>query len=114
MVNPAGRLAVQAMESSAYDGRISGDMSPMTCDDIVDDENGEHLSSSQVEIMIEKGLQLHTVRMYMITYTCSEVDTAQFKKRFHTHLEEQASAGTPQILIGLETNETNPPELSNI
>jgi hypothetical protein len=114
MINPRERGAARTVEFSAYNDGLSENTAPMTCEDIVDDENGERLSSSQVEIMIEEGSQVHTVAMYFNAYTCSEVDNAQFKKRLHTHLEEQASACTPHILIGFEINKIDPPELSNI
>lgn len=62
MINPRERgAAARTVESSAYNGGLSENMARMTSEDIVDDENGERLSSSQVEIMIEEGSQVHTV-----------------------------------------------------
>ncbi len=63
MINPRERGAARTVEFSAYNDGLSENMAPMTCEDIVDDENGERLSSSQVEIMIEEGSQVHTVAM---------------------------------------------------
>lgn len=112
--DPRERRAAHTMESFSYDSALSRDMAPMTSGFGGDDENGGRLSSSQVEIVIEKGLQIQTCPVYVVAYPSPEVDPAQFQKRFISHLEEQASACTPHMLIGFETRRTYPPELSDI
>lgn len=84
-MNSRERRAALTMESFAYNGCLSGDMHPMTWDGSVNDEDREHLPSSQVEIMIEKGLQTHTVcRVYYCLYMFRSRDCSVQEAVAHT------------------------------
>ena len=61
-VNPRERRAPPTIEClGAYDGCSLGGIATLTLGDGVENETGDALSSSQVEILIENGLRTHIV-----------------------------------------------------